>query len=96
MDPNLFIPCSAEEELASIAAPLCTSYFGDHKVDYSPLHCIALEVCNPQGSMQSLCCRSLDVLTAPCWRSGEGRRSSMSEGITLQGGALRTIPLDEL
>ena len=41
MDRNLFIPLSAGKDLVGIAALLGTSYFGDHKVDYSPLHCIA-------------------------------------------------------
>ena len=42
IDRNLFISCSAWEELVGIAGVLGTSYSGDRKFKYAPLHCITL------------------------------------------------------
>ena len=98
MDRNIFIPCSSralqENYLAGIAVLLGASYFADHMVDYAPLHCIALHCTR---GMQPARLDAISLLPLPScypwWRSGEGSRSSMSEGITLQGDALCTIPL---
>ena len=101
MDRNIFIPYSSralqENELACIAVLLGTSYSADHKVDYAPLHCIALHCTR---GMQTARLDAISLLPlpscSPWWRSGESSRSSMSEGIMLQWGALCTIPLAEL